>query len=143
MPIEFDENVLAAIQLATGFGIVVVEAAGNGKLVLDDYASLNRTAREFQESRATLVGAASRRWMPRGTPTIAGCSLPRPRVEFWSRVDCYAYGENVATAGPPAPSNPAGELGSGTGPTNRYRKDFGGTSAAAAMVSGAAACSKE
>jgi serine protease len=139
LPIEVDEVVLVSIQLATGLGFVVVEAAGNGNLDLDDYPSLNRTAPEFQESQATLVGAS----MSALDATGVGhdrwvLASPGPGSNFGSRVDCYAYGENVATAGPPPPSNPAGELGSGTGPTNRYRKDFGGTSAAAAIVAGAA-----
>ena len=34
LPIEVDEVVLVSIQLATGLGFVVVEAAGNGNLDL-------------------------------------------------------------------------------------------------------------
>jgi serine protease len=137
-PIETDPVVWSAIELATALGTVVIEAAGNGNVDLDTVPKLNRlNPLTFKDSRAVIVGggmsaldatgAAHDRWVHPVVPAIGS--------NFGSRVDCYAYAENVVTAGPGF--TPAGVLG-GTGVTNDYRSDFGGTSAAAAIVAGAA-----
>jgi serine protease len=137
-PIEMVPSVRTAIQLATSLGVVVVECAGNGGLDLDAVPELNRTnPATFQDSGAIIVGGC------RSSLDAAGLGHDRwilvpggPGSNFGSRIDCHAYAENVVTAG--AAANPADALGSGTLPTDRYRSDFGGTSAAAAIVAGAA-----
>ena len=136
-PIETDPFVWIAIELATALGTIVIEAGGNGRVDLDTVPELNRLNPAFRESRAVIVGAgmsnldatgaAHDRWVH---PFIPGAGS-----NFGSRVDCYAFGDNVVTAGPGA--TPAGTLG-GAQPKNQYRSDFGGTSAAAAIVAGAA-----
>ena len=136
-PIETDPVVWNAIELATALGTVVLEAAGNGNVDLDTVPELNRMSPSFRDSRAVIVGAgmsaldatgaAHDRWVHPAAPVVGS--------NFGSRVDCYAYGENVVTAGPGF--TPAGVL-AGTKPTNEYRSDFGGTSAAAAIVAGVA-----
>jgi subtilisin family serine protease len=138
LPIEVDEPVFMAIQIAIGLGLVVVEAAGNFGVDLDTYPALNRQApATFQDSGAIVVGACMSaldatgarhdRWV--FTPPVASSN-------YGSRVDCHAFGQNVVTTGPAR--NAGDALGSGTLPTNQYRSDFGGTSAAAAIVAGAA-----
>ncbi len=138
LPIEIDEPVFIAITDAIALGVIVVEAAGNGSLDLDKTPELNRSDPEtFKDSGAIVVGAG----MSTLDATGAGhdrwvLATPGPGSNYGSRVDCYAYGENVVTTGPTL--NGACPLGSGTTPTNQYRCDFGGTSAAAAIVAGAA-----
>lgn len=137
-PIETDPAVWTAIELATALGYIVIEAAGNGTVDLDTVPELNRlNPLTFKDSRAVIVGAgmsgldatgaAHDRWTHPFAPGVGS--------NVGSRVDCYAFGENVVTAGEGA--SPAGTLG-GTVATNFYRSDFGGTSAAAAIVAGAA-----
>jgi hypothetical protein len=128
VPVEIEQAVFDAIQHATRRGIVVVEAACNGKAGaganLDDVVDvrgrkvLNRHSPDFRDSGAILVGAASSDAAHRRLPFSS----------FGSRVDCFAWGENVQTCG---------DGGSGTSTTD-YIHGFGGTSAAAPIVAGAA-----
>ena len=137
-PIELDEVVFAAVSMATSLGIVVVEAAGNGNTDLDSSPALNRQNRAtFKDSGAILVGAGLSALDAAGTGHERWViATPGPGSNFGSRIDCYAYGDNVVTTGPTF--NGACALGAGTQPHNQYRCDFGGTSAAAAIVAGAA-----
>jgi hypothetical protein len=94
VPVEVEPAVFDAIRLATAHGIVVVEAAGNGGNDLDAYVDggnqvLNRDSPVFRDSGAIMVGAAS-------------STAPHARLgfsNFGSRIDCYAWGENVDTTG--------------------------------------------
>ncbi len=128
MPTETDVADFDAIRLAVALGIIVVEAAGNGSTDLDNYTDasgnfvLNRGSADFTESGAIMVGAAA-------------SSLPHNRMgfsNFGSRIDCYAWGENVTTAG-------YGDLDNGGGDgTKSYTSTFNGTSSASPIISGAA-----
>jgi serine protease len=132
LPIEMDNSVFVAIGNAIALGIIVVEAAGNGNLDLDLVGALNSN-----DSGAIVVGAGLSGLDVTGTGHDRWViATPGPGSNFGARVDCYAYGEKVVTTGPAA--NPLCVLGTGTLPTNQYRCDFGGTSAAAAIVAGAA-----
>ena len=124
VPVEVEQAVFDAIQYATSLGIVVVEAAGNGAVDLDDFQDLlgnrilNRSSADFRDSGAILVGAGS-------------SAAPHTRLSFsnfGSRVDCYAWGENIDTTG---------DGWTGTA-TNAYTGSFGGTSGASPIVTGAA-----
>jgi len=130
-PIEIQEAVFQAIRLATALGITVIETAGNGDLNsrtgndLDNFVLKGRkifdsNSVEFRDSGAIIVGACSD-------------ELPHQRSYFsnyGNRVNCFAYGQNVSTAGYyPRSSGIA---------VNTYTNQFGGTSAAAAIVAGAA-----
>lgn len=129
-PIEVEAGVFPAIRRAVDAGIVVVEPAGNGGpargFCLDDYAEgedrplgRNPAGAGYRDSGAILVAACQ--------PPAMGADPQKLRLRRWagsnfgSRVDCCAWGEGVlAQAG-----------GAGT---------FSGTSSAAAIIAGAAAC---
>ena len=131
-PVEIQNAVYDVIRLATTLGITVIEAAGNGKKAfgdgndLDNYTNisgkkpLNRSSMDFKDSRAILVAAASD-------------ALPHKKIRhsnFGNRIDCYAWGERVSTAG--------AQLDSTEMAIDLYRKKINGTSSAAAIIAGAA-----
>jgi serine protease len=145
VPTELDPATFEAIRLATTCGIVVVEAAGNGGVDLDELKvpftkrptnicreplesdldsnlavllgnrPLNRFNPSFRDSGAIVVGAGS-------------SSPPRTRMDFscyGSRIDCHAWGEKVQTLG----ATPDGRR-------DTYVDDFNGTSSASAIIAG-------
>lgn len=124
LPVEVEQAVFDAIRDAVDAGIVVVEAAGNGGNDLDDWTDasgrhlLKPGDDDFRDSGAIMVGAAS-------------SAAPHSRLSFsnhGSRVDCYAWGQNVDTTG---------DGWTGTS-TTAYTGSFGGTSGASPIVTGAA-----
>lgn len=133
LPTEVDEADFHAIRLACAFGIVVVEPAGNGAADLDRVGSpvgrLDPTHPAWQgDSGAIVVGA-----------TVAGSMQRWAASNFGRRVDCCAAGQSVVSAG--QPKRPDGALkvpGAPNDADHAWRSDFGGTSAAAAIVAGVA-----
>ena len=129
-PVEILDATFEAVRLATALGIVVIEAAGNGMDVMGndldlfiDHNSkniLNRSSSCFKDSRAIIVAGASR-----GVPHVKS-----KYSNFGSRIDCYAWGENVVTAGI-SPRCSGSSI-------NSYSADFSGTSSASAIIAGAA-----
>jgi hypothetical protein len=124
LPVEVEQAVYDAIRAATDAGIVVVEAGGNGSVDLDKFQDLtgrfilNRSSSHFQDSGAIMVGASS-------------SAVPHSRMgfsNFGSRIDCYAWGENIQSTG----DGWTGNL------TATYTRTFGGTSGASPIVTGAA-----
>jgi len=124
VPVEVEAAVFDAISHATSQGIVVVEAAGNGSHDLDTFTDsagkrvLNRSSSDFKDSGAIMVGAAS-------------SAAPHSRLgfsNFGSRIDCFAWGENIDTTGDGWQGNS----------TTAYTTSFGGTSGASPIVTGAA-----
>jgi len=117
LPTETDPRDLEAFRHAFNSGIVVVEAGGNAGRDLDNYTRfgedqhvLNRDLPdEFEESGTILVGAGNSE-MPHDR---------RANSNYGTRIDCYAWGDSVATTGFP-PSN-----------------SFTDTSAATAIIAGA------
>lgn len=113
------------IGLAIARGVTVVEAAGNGGFDLDNfkdaegYRVLNRGDSAFRDSGAIMVAAAS------STVKHERMNLSN----FGSRIDCYAWGENVDC--------PTSTI---TTPFSKmqYTRTFQGTSSAAAIIAGAA-----
>jgi len=122
-PIEVLDAEFDAIRLASALGIVVVEAAGNGSNDLDAYTNgaaqniLDRGSVDFRDSGAIMVGAAS----------STSPHTPMYFTNFGSRVDCYAWGEDVDTC-----------TSNSSGGTTLYRGDFNGTSSASPIITGAA-----
>ena len=107
LPVETLDDRLDVIRLATARGIIVVEAAGNGNSDLDAWATggvvqkLNRGSAGFVDSGTIMVGAAE-------------SALPHDRwwaSNFGSRIDCFAYGENVVTTGTAQGGGVAGAIG--------------------------------
>jgi len=128
LPAEVDDPTFDAIALAVANGVTVVEAAGNGGKDLDaaldesGRAVFNRSSDELADSGAIMVGAGE-------------SSLPHDRLWFssyGSRVDCYAWGDSVVTCG-------YGDCILSTElEQTHYTECFSGTSAAAAIIAGAA-----
>lgn len=123
LPVEAVLHTWAAIWVATLCGITVIEAGGNGSNDLDAFSHptdgfiLKPGHAQFRESGAIMVGAASD-------------SAPHRRLSFsnfGSRINCYAWGQNIMTTG----DGWTGNL------TNTY-SNFSGTSGASPIIAGAA-----
>jgi hypothetical protein len=129
LPEETIDSRLDLIRLATSRGVLVVQAAGNGLSDLDAWTDggghhrMNRGSPDFVDSGALMVGACI-------------SAVPHERwhySNFGSRIDCFAWGENVTTCG-------YGDLDNGGGdPNKQYTAIFQGTSSASPMIVGAAA----
>jgi Subtilase family len=135
-PVEVEQLTFDQIRNASGSHVIVIEPAGNGTgtvgrdLDKPPVGSKGGTkartvSRTSDDSGAILVSAC------RSSTTTSGLHRRKGFAGYGSRVNCYAWGENVATAG-------SGGLGSTNGKNNNYTDTFDGTSAAAAIIAGAA-----
>ncbi len=136
VPVELWPDVFDTIEMASAYGITVVEGGGNGQMDLDNpelYTGAWSFAKDlsYEDSGAVMVGASE-----------GASEIKTSFSNCGSRFDAFAWGLGVATTGypygqyawtgttPPIPPNDS---------TNTYFIDnFGGTSSAAAMVGGAA-----
>lgn len=127
-PVEWYEPFYDAIQLISGNGLIVVEAAGNGNRNLDDpmFTAGNGGHYPFLEenwSEAIMVGAGA----------VGIDDVSRSRLWFsnyGSRIDLQGNGEGVVTTG-------YGSAYAAEGPNKSYSDNFGGTSGASPIVVGA------
>lgn len=121
-PSEWTQAVFDAIQTAVANGRVVVQAAGNGNVNLDQPACLNRFNPAVRDSGAIIVGAGS-----------AG---GRERLGFSSygqRVNVQGWGQSVTTTG-------YGDLFAPNNDVRQFYTDrFSGTSSASPIVTAAVA----
>ncbi len=122
IPLEAEPAVFDMVWVATYFGIVVVAAAGNGGVDLDqveDDYNAKIFDRNVRDSGAIIVGSAwpysNPQWKPAGS-----C--------HGSCVDCFAWGEGVVTLS----SDYWGDS------VDEWSENFTATSAATAIVAGAA-----
>jgi len=141
--VEWWPDDFAAIVFATGLGVIVVEAAGNGAEDLDDTLYNSRPVgfpatwqNPFDpsnpQSGATLVGAGA---PPPGTHG-RNHGADRSRLGFsnyGSRVDAQGWGREVTTTG-------YGDLQNGPDEDEWYKDTFSGTSSASPIVVGALGC---
>lgn len=135
LPVEVVDLWFDAIRLAVGSGMVVIEPAGNGHIVgagiegwdLDTISSVG-SARSLNRD---VWGSDEIHLLDSGAIMVSGCyadlrsdgALDRVRqCNFGSRVDCFAWGEEVYTTS-------VGAAPYGV---------FGETSAASAVIAGAA-----
>ena len=142
-PIEANEANRAAIELAVAHGITVVEPGGNGTdprdgtgcgdppLDMDAWPRLDPADPAYADCGAIMVSAAV---VSSSDPPMQFSWSPRGR-----RIDCFAHGQGVYTTTCIPPLNMPADC-STTGYAGGYSPPaFGGTSAAAAIVAGAAA----
>lgn len=134
-PTETDSADWQAIRLAVAQGIVVVEAAGNGKQNLDEWSdptserTLDVGADGYVDSGAILVGSAFDLVLQDGG--VDGHERYYTS-NYGSRVDVHAWGEHIYTAG-------YGSAAGTAGTAESYASSFGETSGASAIIAGAAA----
>lgn len=155
LPVEVQRCVFDLIRLATARGVIVIEPAGNGYRDLDGFKRndngsmiqpFNRSNRSgFRDSGALVVGGSR-----------SGFNHPRHRMSnYGSRIDCYAWAENVMTTWHVHLLRRLSKWG-GWLMTRRLLRffdiepgddtlitetaGFSGTSSAAAIIAGVAAC---
>jgi len=127
-PSEWISSVFTIVKTATDNGRVVVAAAGNGGVDLDQAGCLGKFDRSVQDSGAIIVGAG-------GPPAF----MDRQRLGFssyGSRVDLQGWGDNVMTTGYGTFYVNGDDT---TNPNFWYIRDFSGTSSASPIVAGAVA----
>jgi serine protease len=122
---EADDATFHALRLASAAGIVVVEAAGNGSADLSAWAgpSGRRLDRDVPElDSGAIVVAACRSGHETDATGVQGHRWNQPAFSNYGvRVDCHAWGDAVQA------------------PVVDDYDEFGGTSAAAAIVAGVVA----
>jgi subtilisin family serine protease len=131
LPAEVEHEVYKAILEATKSGIVVIEPAGNGVIVSEKGVNLDAIVRDERN----ILNKSSAHFRDSGAIMVAASNSKPPferlyRSNFGSRIDCFAWGEDVRTAG--------NFPGSSNGLKNRFTNSFCGTSSAAAIVAGIA-----
>jgi subtilisin family serine protease len=129
--IEYWLPEFVAIKYATGKGIYVVEAGGNGGENLDAPIYNNAYSRAARDSGAILVGGGS----------SAHDAHPRSRIwwsNYGSRVDVPGWGLDIVTTGGRSEASYNDRISSAD-ESRCYTQSFGGTSGASPIITGAVA----
>ena len=141
--VEWWPDDFAAIVYATGRGVIVVEAAGNGARNLDA-AVFNTRPAGFPATWSNPFNPAN----PQSGAVVAGAGAPPPGTHgrdhgpdrsrlafsnYGARVDAQGWGREVTSAG-------YGDLQGGANEDLWYSDVFSGTSSASPIVVGAVAC---
>ncbi len=141
--VEWWPDDFAAVVYATGRGVIVVEAAGNGARNLDA-AVFNTRPAGFPASWSNPFNPAN----PQSGAVVAGAGAPPPGTHgrdhgpdrsrlafsnYGARVDAQGWGREVTSAG-------YGDLQGGANEDLWYSDVFSGTSSASPIVVGAVAC---
>jgi len=135
-PTEIESADLHAIRLAVAHGIIVIEAAGNGSQDLDLWSdptgqhSLRVNSSGYADSGAIMVGSAYASVVP--DPGGYQGHKRYYTSNYGARVNVYAWGESIYTAG-------YGNIAGKSGAINSFTSNFGQTSGASAIIAGAAA----
>ena len=122
---EYWSDIFDAVNAATASGVIVVEAAGNGEMNLDNARYDDRFDRNVRNSGALLVGAGG------STDRTPWCWS-----NHGSRLDVQGWGDSVMTAGYGSSST---FKVNGADDNQWYTSTFGGTSSATPIVAGAVA----
>lgn len=148
LPYELRPGVAELFTKAKRLGVVVVQAAGNGGLCLDNLirrdgptvqrqitmksdpwlVKADSTSDAFQIDTGALTVGASTATVPFRRWSAGFARNPQPKSNYGCRVDCCAPGEQLFTAAGPGRNGHPG-----------YTSGFGGTSGAAAIVAAAVA----
>jgi serine protease len=129
-PVEINHAELSAIKLATELGFVVIEAGGNGD---EDGEGFNlNTYVDRKGCKVLYRHPANPHFIDSGAILVSAATSDEHHLRLgWaphgSRIDCYAWGEDIGTSSSIL-----------TGNINCYRPEFNGTSGASAIIAGAA-----
>lgn len=131
-PIEIVDLWFDALRYAGGYGVTVIEPAGNGDFNLDTPGwiwnmggrSLDRDGggAAFQDSGAVMVSGCS----PMVNNDVERLHEAEAGVNYGSRIDCYGWMTQIGSTDVTTDGN------------DTYDDAYGGTSAASAMIAGAA-----
>lgn len=133
LPAEGYRLEFEAIQDLVNAGVIVIEAAGNGAISLDDPSNIAQVCAggcpnlASEDSGAVLVGASQGPNLKKLDASNSG-----------KRVNTFAWGQGVVTTG--YGDHPMSVAGN---PNKAYTQQFGGTSAATAIIGGVAALVQE
>ena len=140
VPLEAGNFLYNAIKDSTSTGWIIVEGAGNGSVDLNDdefaapeyentFSHFNKVVNgePVNDSGAIMVGAS-----------LGADKKKAPWSNCGDRVDVFAWGSGVVTAGYGDHPSSTGDISDPDNPTS-YTAQFGGTSAATAQITGIAA----
>ena len=136
MPVEAWPQWFPAIQDAIAEGITVIEVSGNGSLNLNDPNLYDAGWHNLATEDAGAIMVASSEGIHRDKDVTSNCG---------NRVNTFAWGQGVVTTSYPGSpdlnwdASHGGPIPPNDDPNAYFTNQFGGTSAAGAMVAGSAA----